>query len=86
MASSTIKRSKEVLSQTFSFNDFTIAGAGYFSLGQVLPGRELLSATIGTWTSNTGAVSIAIATANTLYAIGTPGAVIKGLNVKVCFR
>ncbi|MCI8564915.1 MAG: hypothetical protein HFI39_01130 [Lachnospiraceae bacterium] len=57
----------------------TIASNGYYRGPNV---TEALFATVDTWTTNTGAFSVAIVS-NILYVIGAPNTVVNGLRVRI---
>lgn len=57
----------------------TIGSNGYYQGPNVAGG---LFATVDTWSNNTGAFSVAIAS-SILYVVGTPNAVVNGLRVRI---
>lgn len=68
-----------------SVGDITIPSSGYVRLVEFAQDKQILSATIGSWSTNTGAFSIAVGSSNTLWAIGTPNTSVTRLNVIVAY-
>lgn len=87
MAVSTIKKEPNpIIKDNVQYGDVLIGNAGYTSLGLIAEGKELLSATIGSWVSNSGVFSIAIGSGNVLWLIGTPNTTVRGLNAIITYR
>lgn len=63
------------------FPTITIGNSGYTELGSPFPGKSFLFSTVYIWTANTGAFSVANY-GSIIYAIGSPGTIIRGLRVR----
>lgn len=86
MAVSTLQWGK-IFAKTFTYSgQHTINASGYVSLGTVLSDRDILGVLVNSWGSATGAFSLAMATGNSLYIVGTPGAKVNDIAVKVIYR
>lgn len=87
MASSVLKQ-PQVKTMTKSYPaEYTIAGAGYYSIdnGADLSGKTIIGIVVTTWTSNTGAFSLIMGGGNAVYLVGTPNVKVKGLTVRYAY-
>ena len=70
---------KTIVYEDVNVGDVTISNNGYMKILN----KNCLFATIQDWASNTGAFGIAQAGNSGIYAVGTPGVVIKTLLIRV---
>ena len=63
----------------------TIASPGYLDLGASGVSGTIISVIISTWATNSGAVSVAIGSGNHIWLIGTAGATITNLTVRITY-
>ena len=63
---------------------WTIGSSGYVQLGNLSSVGTVYSATVSTWSSNTGAFSLALS-GNTAYLVGNSGTVVVNPTIKYLY-